>query len=340
MYRIRQFSLRIAGYISLVLRVWKQVLLALIAIVLVGAAAYFLMGSSTAPGTTRNSIQAPASANKSTAGNNNAAAANKTIAHIFIIVEENRVAGSVVGNPGAPYINSLINQYALATNYSGVTHPSLPNYLALTSGSNDGITTDCNPPGAGCIVNVASIADEIEASGRTWKEYAEGMPSPCYQLNSGNYATKHVPFLYYQDVIANSSRCKAHVVPFTQLAVDLKSASTTPDYAFISPNLCNDMHNCSLSTGDSWLASNVPLILNSPAFTSTRSLLVITWDEGDVSDNSVAAILAGSAAKRHYSSGLAYNHYSLLHTIEWAWGLKPLTANDANAPLMNGFIQP
>ena len=140
----------------------------------------------------------------------------------------------------------LIKQSALATNYSGVTHPSLPNYLALTSGSTDGITTDCNPPSAGCIVNVKNIADLVAASGRTWKEYAESMPSSCYQYNAGNYATKHNPFVYYSDIVNNQQLCASHVVPYTQMLTDLKSASTTPNFAFITPNLCNDMHNCGI----------------------------------------------------------------------------------------------
>lgn len=262
-----------------------------------------------------------------------------SVSHIFIIMMENQPATNIIGSTAAPYLNSLMAHYALATNYSGVTHPSLPNYIALTSGSTDGITTDCNPPGAGCIVSVPNIADEIEASGRSWKAYAESMPSPCYAVNSlPNYATKHVPFLYYADIINNPARCNAHVVPFTELSSDLQSVATTPNFAFITPNLCNDMHSCPISSGDTWLAQNVPIILNSPAFSTTPSLLVITWDEGYSSDNTVATIFAGSAAKANFRSNNPYSHYALLHTIEYLWGLKPLTANDQNAPIMNDLI--
>ena len=271
-----------------------------------------------------------------------ATATQPKLAHIFLIVEENRTYSSVIGNSQAPYINSLAKKYSLATNYSGVTHPSLPNYLALTSGSTDGTTTDCNPPSAGCIVNVKNIADEIASSGRTWKQYAEGMPSACYAYNDlqsqYQFATKHVPFLYYSDIINNSQLCKSHVVPYSQLAIDLKSIATTPNYAFITPNLCNDGHNCPTSTMDTWLASNVPTILNSKAFITQPSLLVITFDEGNLSDNHIATIFAGSAAKSNYQSSLAFNHYALLHTIESLWGLKPLTSNDANAPLMTSMM--
>ncbi len=263
----------------------------------------------------------------------------KTLNHVFIIVDENQPSANIIGNPSAPYLNSLIKQYALATNYSAVAHPSLPNYLALTSGSTDGITTDCNPPSAGCEVNVKNIADEIQSSGRTWKEYAESMPSNCYAYNSGLYATKHNPFLYYSDIINNPSRCQSHVVPFSQMAIDLRSVQTTPNYAFITPNLCNDMHNCSIATGDAWLAQNVPTILQSKAFTTQNSLLVITWDEGYVGDNHVAAVLAGSAIKNGYSSASPYTHYSILRTIEASWGLSPLTNNDSSAPSMSTFLK-
>ena len=259
------------------------------------------------------------------------------LAHVFIIVEENKEYGDVIGSAQAPYINSLAKEYAAADNYYGVAHPSLPNYLALTSGSTNGVTNDCTPP-SGCLHNVPNIADEIEKSGRTWKEYAESMPSNCYGTNTGDYATKHNPFLYYTDILTNQSRCNAHVVPFTQLSNDLQSVATTPNYAFITPNLCNDMHDCSVSQGNNWLATNVPVILNSKAFTSENSLLVITWDEGDSGSNHIPTILIGSNVKHGYSSTKPYTHYALLHTIENAWGLAPLTTNDKQAPLMNEFF--
>ena len=319
----------------------KIVVLALIAAIVFGGGAYYLHALTNSQNTTKNATKTVPVAT-STTPNKSAKplGAGSGISHIFIIMMENRTYSSIVGNPSAPYLNSLIAHSALATNYFGVTHPSLPNYLALTSGSTDSTTTDCNPPGAGCIVNVANIADSIQSSNRTWKAYAEGMPSPCYMLNnlSTNFATKHVPFLYYHDIVSNSQRCNSHVVPYTQLAIDLKSAQTTPNFAFITPNLCNDMHDCSTSVGDSWLSANVPVILNSPAFTSSPSLLVITWDEGDAADNHIATIFAGSAAKSGYRSSTTFNHYSLLHTIEYVWGLKPLTTNDQNAPLMTSLL--
>lgn len=265
--------------------------------------------------------------------------ASGKIDHVVIIVEENKPSSNIIGNEAAPYINKLAQEYALASNYRAVTHPSLPNYLAMTSGTTAGISNDCNPPGGSCVAKVASIADEIGKSGRNWKMYAEDMPAPCTATNSGSYAVKHNPFMYYPGVTDDGASCAAHVVPFTQLSSDLGGTSTLPDYAFISPNLCNDMHNCSIQTGDAWLSQQVPAILASPAFTKQNSLLVITWDEGNSGSNTVATIFAGPAAKKGFTSTVKYSHYSLLHTIESAWGLAPLTSNDGGAPVMSDLLK-
>jgi phosphatidylinositol-3-phosphatase len=266
------------------------------------------------------------------------AAPARSFAHIFLIVEENKSSSEIVGNQTAPYINSLISRYALAADYFALFHPSLPNYIALTSGSNHGITDDRSPPSAGNEIAVPNIADRIEASGRTWKAYAENLPSAGYAFDAGQYATKHEPFVYYKDIVGNAPRDRAHVVPFTQLAADRRAAATTPHVAVITPNLCNDMHDCPIATGDRWLSRTVPMILASQAFTTTRSLLVITWDEGTIFDNHVATILAGNAVKTGFRSAQRYDHYSLLHTIEAAWNLAPLTAHDAGAATMSAFL--
>ena len=263
-----------------------------------------------------------------------------TLKHIFLIVDENQPYTNIVNNPNAPYLNLLIKQYSSATNYHAVAHPSLPNYLALTSGSTDGTSTDCNPPSAGCEVGVNNIADLIKNSGRTWKEYAESMPSACYTYNALPYATKHNPFIYYKDIIDNQTRCSKNVVPFSQLQTDLSSINTTPNYAFITPNLCNDMHSCLISVGDNWLSKVVPMILNSKAFTTQPSVLFITWDEGYATNNHVLALLIGNSVKNDYQSTVYYSHYSILHTIEVAWGLPTLTTNDKQATVMSEFFKP
>ncbi|WP_287933529.1 alkaline phosphatase family protein [Arthrobacter sp.] len=260
------------------------------------------------------------------------------IDHVVIIVEENKPASTILGDASAPYINKLAAESALATNYQAISHPSLPNYLALTGGTTAGITDDC-APGGPCTARVPSITDEIARSGRTWTMYAEGMPAPCTAENSGAYAVKHNPFVYYPTVTGDHASCAAHDVPLTQLSEDLKDPRSLPNYVFISPNLCNDMHDCPVSTGDAWLSHEVPGILASPAFTTQNSLLVVTWDEGENGNNTVSTIFAGPAARRGYESGLPYSHYSLLHTIESVWGLAPLTDNDRNAPVMRDMLK-
>jgi phospholipase C len=259
--------------------------------------------------------------------------------HVVIIVEENKPATEVLGNKAAPFINTLAAANALAANYSAVTHPSLPNYLALTGGTTFGISRDCLPAPGSCQARGSGIAGEIAQSGRSWKMYADSMPGPCTVANSGRYAVRHNPFMYYPGITADAAYCAAHIVPFTQLAGDLEAASSLPDYVFISPDLCHDMHNCPVGSGDAWLARQVPAILASPAFTRQRSLLVVTWDEGEGGRNKVATVFAGPAAKKSYRSDTAYSHYSLLHTIENAWGLAPLTDNDRNAATMDELLQ-
>lgn len=286
---------------------------------------------------------APAGAPSATASSSTAQSSSPgetTLEHVVIIVDENKPAASVLGNPAAPYLNGLAHTFASATDYSGVTHPSLPNYLALTGGSTAGITSDCNPPSGSCHAPGKNVGDEIIASGRSWKFYAESMPAACTAVNSGRYAVKHNPFMYYPDVTAKVAYCDSHDVPYSRLAADLATPATLPSYSFVSPDLCDDMHDCSVATGDAWLAHNVPQILGSPAFTTQRSLLVITFDEGESGNNVVPCIFAGPAARRAYTTGTPYNHYSLLRTVEEQWGLAPLAAGDAAATPMNEILSP
>ncbi|MGN7797645.1 alkaline phosphatase family protein [Leifsonia sp. 22587] len=250
-----------------------------------------------------------------------------------MILEENKPASRIVGNADAPYFNQLLTRYAHATQYSAITHPSLPNYLALTSGTTGGISSDCNPPGGSCLVTSPNLADSLRAAGRTWKMYAEGMPSPCSAPNAGRYAVKHNPFLYYPSVTASEAYCRQHDVPFSGFAADLASTSSLPAFSFVSPDLCNDMHSCPISTGDVWLSRVVSQILASPAFTSQRSLLVVTFDEGDSGNNVVACVFAGPGARRGAVSSVGYTHYSLLRTIEDGLGLPPLGESAAATPM-------
>src|SRR5207248_878684 len=137
--------------------------------------------------------------------------------HVFVIVMENEESNSVIGNASAPYINGIARSHGLAASYFAISHPSLPIYLALTAGSTFGIASDCT----GCYVAATNIADQVEASGRSWKAYMESMPSSCYIGDAYPYMQKHDPFIYYNDIRTNAARCSSHVVPFTQLSGDL-----------------------------------------------------------------------------------------------------------------------
>src|SRR5437868_3389619 len=253
-------------------------------------------------------------------------AALPAVSRVFTIVMENEESTSITGNSAAPYINGLANSYGLATQYYAVSHPSLPNYLALTAGSTFGINSDCTT----CWVNASNVADQIEASGRSWKAYMEGMPSACFVGDAYPYMQKHNPWIYYNDIRTNATRCAAHVVPFSQFGTDL-SGGSVPNYVWITPNMCNDMHDCSIATGDSWLSQQVPGILNSSAFRN-GGVLFITWDEGstsagcctDAAGGRVVTLVISPLGRTGFQSSTPETHYSLLRTIEDSWNLPRL----------------
>jgi hypothetical protein len=275
---------------------------------------------------------------------------------------ENEGAQAIYGNAAAPYINQLANQYASAQNYFAVSHPSLPNYIALTSGTPnplDGtdcsVSTDCRVPGT----NNSNIADEIEASGHTWVAYMESMPGPCALQNSGTYAVRHNPFVYYDDIRTGpANRCATHDLPFDRAAFqDALARDQLPDFVWITPNLCDDGHDACggdpIAHSDAWLAQTVPAILASAAYQQGGALF-ITWDEG--SDNSaccglssgggqVATLVLSPLARQGYQSTVAYTHYSLLSTIEQSWHLGLLhntspAVQPLTQPMNDIFAQP
>jgi phosphatidylinositol-3-phosphatase len=272
--------------------------------------------------------------------------------HVFIIVMENTAAGDIYSAAKAPYINGLGAHYAQAMQYFAVSHPSLPNYLALTAGTPNPLDgTDCSV-GPTCHVagTHTNIADEIEASGRSWVAYMESMPSPCWTSNAGTYAVRHDPFVYFDDLRNGpNARCAKHVLPYdaAAFATQLQSGNV-PDYVWITPNLCDDGHDtCGgdpIEHQDAWLARTVPLILSSQAF-QRDGVLFITWDEGVTNagccgqgqgGGPVALFAISPLAKPGLHSTQPFNHYSLLRTIEVTWGLGQLAnTNPAIAPATN-----
>jgi phosphatidylinositol-3-phosphatase len=258
--------------------------------------------------------------------------------HVFTIVLENKEYTSVIGNSKAPYFNQLAQQYGLATQFYGTRHPSLPNYLALSGGDTFGITSDCTS----CFVHAPSIVDQLEGAGKSWKAYMEGMPAPCFVGDSGNYRQKHNPFIYYDDIRTSSARCN-RIVPFSQFQTDL--SGTLPNYVWITPDMCNDEHDCGVDKGDAWLQTWVPRILASAAWQNGGALF-ITYDEGSTSagccngqasGGHIATLVISPLARRGFQSSVAYDHYSLLRTIEDAWGL-PALGKAASASPMSDFF--
>jgi hypothetical protein len=249
--------------------------------------------------------------------------------HVVVIVFENKESGSVLGSPAAPTFNVMAARYATLTSYYGVTHPSLPNYLALVGGSTFGIDSDCTS----CVVEGKNLADSLQATHRTWRLYAEGLPHPGFTgAFAGRYAKKHAPFLYFRDVVRSGQRLR-RVVPLAQLRRDLR-AGRLPDFAFVVPDLCHSMHDCSVSTGDRWLAAQLPQLLALP-----KTVVFVVFDEGATSDHGgghVPALALGTAVRRGSRFTAATNHYGLLRTIEDAWGL-PLLGRSARATPVTGI---
>jgi len=251
--------------------------------------------------------------------------------HVVEIVMENAEYGEVIGNRAAPYINALARRYGLATASYAITHPSLPNYIALTSGTTGGLESDCTS----CTVDAPNIVDQLEAAGISWKAYLEDLPTPCFKGASfAGYAKKHNPFAYYPDVAGDGARC-AHLVGFAALARNLRNGRL-PTYAWISPNLCDDGHDCALGTADRFLAELVPALL---AELGPHGFLILTWDEGS-SDSGccagarggqIATIVAGPDVRRGARESTPVDHYGTLATVERALGLAPLAGAAAPA---------
>ena len=287
--------------------------------------------------------------------------------YVVIIIMENHSLCPIVGNITigckastiAPYETKLAQNYTLATHYSALAHPSLPNYVALVGGSTFNITRNCspavNPCGSDhlcCPISAPNIVDRLDQAGLTWKAYAEDYPATerCGQL----------PFNYFQDIYSNMTRC-ARLVAANSVEAgnytgnpdlflnDLGSTVTASNFMWLTPTTCDQWHHlCSSgpSQGDVYLSSVVPRILSSSVFTTRRAALFIVYDEGTStspgagtcpigSGDCVYAVWAGPQVKQGYMCGASYSHYSFLSTLEWNWGLDNLTSNDGSARPMN-----
>jgi phosphatidylinositol-3-phosphatase len=283
------------------------------------AAAPLLLGAPAAAVASANTVAAPAPSASHPCGT---LATPPAHTHVIWVLMENHSYNTIIGSSQAPYINSLARACGLATNYHNISHPSLPNYVGMTSGLGyaalQKFKPDCNPS-PGCSTSAASIFGQ----GETWKAYEESMPSNCYPVNSGEYAVRHNPPPYFSTLAG----CSTFDVPYSQLASDL-AAGTLPPFSFITPNVIDDMHDGTIADGDNWLKANLPTIFNSRQYRDGSTAVFLTWDEGEggTAQNCaanttdvgchVATIVISPSTKPGTRSGTLFNHYSLLATAE------------------------
>ena len=265
--------------------------------------------------------------------------ASKT-SHVVVIVMENKEYGDVLGSANAPYLTKLAHRHAAPRSLFGIRHPSLPNYLALLGGDTFGVDDDCTS----CHVRAENLVDQLEEAGRTWKAYMQGMPRPCFKGTShGGYAKKHNPFMYFRGIADDRARCR-RVVPYEALATDLRTGRL-PDFAFITPDLCADTHDCPVRSGDRFLAGIVPTLIRA---LGPHGMLIVTYDEG-TSDRGccrvahggrIPTMIAGPDVRPGATGGGPYSLYSVLRTIEDYFALPPLRFAAQARPLDALFTAP
>jgi hypothetical protein len=228
--------------------------------------------------------------------------------HVVVVVMENHSYNKIIGSSSAPYINNTLKAGgATFTQSFAVTHPSQPNYLALFSGSTQGITDDSCPH----TFSAENLGHQLVAAGDTFKGYSESLPSVGYTgCHSGSYYRKHNPWVNFSTVPSSAN------VPLTQWPTDF---TTLPAVAFVVPNICNDMHDCSVSTGDTWLKNHINTYAQWAK--THNSTLVLTFDEDDSSQsNQVPTIFYGQHVKTG-SFSEHITHYTVLRTIQDGYGL-------------------
>jgi acid phosphatase len=259
-----------------------------------------------------------------------------TFSHVFLVVEENHGYADVIGSGSMPYLNSLASQYGLATQYFANAHPSMPNYLMLTTGMME--TFDDSFSGT---ISDDNIVRELVKAGKSWRAYEESIPSAGYLGGDAPpYVRRHNPYSFLSDV-QNSASQAANIVPFSQFSSDLAN-NTLPQFSFIAPDVNNDAHDGTLAAADSWLQSNISPLLASSAFRNS-GLLIITFDESETDDDDrggghVATIIVSSTSKLSYQSQTLYQHQSTLRLVLAASGVNSFPGMAETAPDMAEFF--
>lgn len=274
------------------------------------------------------------------------AAATQTLADppdvpgtIFTIVFENEDADNVI-SPNNPFFQELATKYGRPLEYTSTTHPSLPNYIMMTSGSTNGIINDSDPTTNFTVPGKTNLADQLDAAGIPWRAYMEDMGEPCTVGTDGKYSAHHNPFLYYWTMRMNTARCEERVVDFaTKFDQDL--ASNAYRYMWITPNMCNDMHDCSTQTGDAWLKDVVGRIMASPGYKNGGAIFVL-FDEGNsrlpgAGANLPVIVISPNLKTTPYVTSTPFDHRSYLATVEDIFGLERLPTTSKATPMDEFF---
>jgi hypothetical protein len=260
---------------------------------------------------------------------------------IFTILFENHDSGAVAGS-ATPYFVHLAATYGSANAYQGSVHPSLPNYIELTSGDIQGVHDD-NDPSSHPLAGTANLGDQLDAANVPWRAYMEGMGSPCAMTSTGSYAVRHNPFVYYTSMSGDATRCAARNVDFdANFAADL--AANTYRYMWITPNVVNDMHDGTPEQSDAWLARVVPQIMASPGYQSGGAIFIL-FDEGSLNlsyllgtpQNLAAIVISPKLVSPGFQSNTAYNHKSYLATVEDILDLPRLATTMSATPMSDFF---
>jgi hypothetical protein len=268
------------------------------------------------------------------------ATAPRTYDHVVWIVLENHSYGDVVGGPGspadlqAPFLNALARECGLATDFRAITHPSLPNYLAMVSGRTGGVDRSCTP--AQCPQRRRTVFDQVHDAGGRWRVFAEAMPRACRRTDAYPYVVRHNPATYFP----GTPGCRRNDLPMgtpgSGRLVDVLADGRLPDLTLVIPDQCHNTHDCDVPAGDQWLAQVVPQVLDGPDYQAGRTALFVTYDEG-------AGGVAGRSCRRAYDEschivtvavapsvapgtrvGRRYDLYALLETTERMLGIRRL----------------
>ena len=254
--------------------------------------------------------------------------------HVVWIWMENASFSEIMGVSSAPSLHGFARQCGLATNYHAITHPSLPNYIAATSGSDWKIRDD-EPPASHPLPE-ASIFGQLTAAGMSWRSYEESMPSNCSRSSGGLYAVKHNPTAYYTTI---RRQCRKWDVPMGttssgRLLADLRD-DRLPSFSFLTPNLCNDMHSCPIAIGDAWLHRWITEIVGSTAYRSLTTVLFVTFDEGNARSNRVVTLVISPTTPPGTRASTRFDHYSLLKTTEQLLGVPTRLGHTADASTLS-----